>query len=217
MTSKTHAGLSLLLILALTTSASPVIAEEPAQMPRSFDFRGPAPGTGPLVRAATREAVRLAATPDERTMSTTESVEQGSQSGPSDWSRVRQLAPHTELIVTVTGAPSVHGYFVAADDSELMVSNGAVVQIERDAIGEISHAVPYSPRHDVLVGLGLGAAIGGGLYLALCHGFGGCGAADVGPLLGTAALFAGISAGIAVLPGGRHARHGASEIIYRAP
>jgi hypothetical protein len=46
-----NAALSLTLILALTTSSLSVSAEEPTEIPRSTDLRGPAPGTGPLARA----------------------------------------------------------------------------------------------------------------------------------------------------------------------
>jgi hypothetical protein len=41
----------------------------------------------------------------------------------SDWSRVRQLEPSAEIVVTVQGAASSTRYFVSADDSRLVVLN----------------------------------------------------------------------------------------------
>jgi hypothetical protein len=266
-------ALSLTLIACLMTSAFPAAAQNQTEPPASFDLRGPATA-GPLAQAAMREAVRLAAVGEPRSTGI-ETVQQGGQSTESNWSRVRKLAPGTEIIVTVKGSPPATRYFVAADESDLTVLNVAdptlpraarevlrdvasthpehflaaqkggqfvleknirvapdgvfvadrkvadltqvIETIARNDVAEISGPVPYSPGHEALVGLGVGAAIGAGIYLLLCHGFGGCGGADVGPLLGTAALFGGIFAGISLLPGGYHARHRPWEVIYRAP
>jgi hypothetical protein len=60
--------------------------------------------------AVARAAVRLAA--DEQ-----------SQTADLNWSRVRALAPGAELIVTLKGTPAAKRYFVAADGSDLTVSN----------------------------------------------------------------------------------------------
>ena len=239
--------LSLTLIVCLVGSALPVGAQQNS------------PTVGPLARAITREAARLA------TVQPTTPVDAG-------WSRVRRLAPGTELLVTVKGAQSENRYLVAGDESDLTVLNvrdpalptaardtlrdlasthpehfmaaqkggqfmlakhvrvapegvfvadqkvadlmQVVETIARNDVAEISGPVPYSPGHEALVGLGVGAAAGGGLALLLCHGLGGC---DAGLMFGTAALFGGFSAGISLLPGGYHARHRPWEVIYRAP
>jgi hypothetical protein len=44
----------------------------------------------------------------------------GGASVESDWSRVRQLEPSAEIVVTVQGAASSTRYFVSADDSRLV-------------------------------------------------------------------------------------------------
>ena len=52
-----------------------------------------------------------------------ETVQQGGTSAEFNWSRVRQLAPGTLIIVTVRGAPSVQRYFVAGSESDLTALN----------------------------------------------------------------------------------------------
>ena len=107
------AALSLTLILTLVMSALPVTAQ---QKVTSLE---PA---GPLGRAVTREAVRLAAA-GESTSSSGEAVQQGGKLARSDWSRVRKLAPGTEIVVTVNGSSPAQRYFVAAEESDLTVLN----------------------------------------------------------------------------------------------
>jgi hypothetical protein len=60
-------------------------------------------------------------------------------SSESDWSRVRQLEPSVEIVVTLQGAGPGTRYFVAADDARLVVLNvsapalsGAAARILRD-------------------------------------------------------------------------------------
>jgi hypothetical protein len=109
-------ALSLTLIVCLFGSALPVTAQEQTETSGSFDLGGPvAPATaaGPLARAVMRQAVRLAA------------VQSGGTSAESNWSRVRKLASGTEIIVTVKGSRPTNRYFLAGDESELMVLNVA--------------------------------------------------------------------------------------------
>ncbi len=65
---------------------------------------------GPIGRSMARAATHLA------TFEQSERVDAG-------WSRVRKIAPGTELIVTVKGSPPVNRYFVAGDESHLTVLN----------------------------------------------------------------------------------------------
>jgi hypothetical protein len=117
-------ALSLTLIVCLVVaSALPVTTQAQVEGPGVFDLRGPAPVAGPLARAMTREAVRLAATAREPTTSVTEDVQQGGKSGRSDWSRVRTLEPGTEIILAVCGSPPGKRYVVSADESRLAVLN----------------------------------------------------------------------------------------------
>jgi len=97
-------ALSLTLAVSLVASPLPVTAQE-------------------LAHATAREAVRLAASTGEPTMSVTENVQQGGKSRQSDWSRVRKLAPGTEVILTTEGSAPGRRYFVSADDSSLTVLN----------------------------------------------------------------------------------------------
>ena len=90
-------------------------------------------GGMPLSRAVRREAVRLAAPAS----SVDGRIPQGGGPGVSDWAPVRQVAPHTEIIVTTRGASPVHGWFVAATDSELTISNSGVTHIARTEVVEI--------------------------------------------------------------------------------
>jgi hypothetical protein len=115
-------ALSLTLIVCLLASAFPVAAQETETLV-SFGVPSPASPrtTGPLARAITREAVRLVAEPSA---SAVEAIQQGGKSAASDWSRVRRLAPGTEIIiVTVKGSPSGRRFFVAGDESGLTVLN----------------------------------------------------------------------------------------------
>ena len=67
---------------------------------------------GPIARAIMLEAVRVTA--DRRAGSTD-----------LEWSRVRRLAPGTEIIVTVEASQPVRRYVVSGDESELRVLNVA--------------------------------------------------------------------------------------------
>jgi hypothetical protein len=117
-------ALSLTLIVCLVVaSALPVTTQAQVEGPGVFDLRGPAPVAGPLARAMTREAVRLAATAREPTTSVTEDVQQGGKSGRSDWSRGGTLEPGTEIILAVCGSPPGKRYVVSADESRLAVLN----------------------------------------------------------------------------------------------
>ena len=161
-------AVSLSLILVLSTSAT---AQEQTETPGAFDFRGP--GTGPLARAAIREAVRLAAAREPLSLGI-EAVPQGGAPAASDWSRVRELGPRTGIIVTVKNAPLLHGQFLAADESELTMLNGAgeARHIARTNVAEISVPATHIGRHarrGFLVGGIVGALVSlAGLTVAGC-------------------------------------------------
>jgi len=211
-------ALSLSLILVLTTSALPVAAQEQTETPRAFDLRGPVNGTGPLARAATREAVRLAAAREPLSLGI-EAVRQGGAPAASAWSRVRQLGPGTGIIVTVKNAPPVHGQFLAADESELTVLNGAgeAEHIARTDVAEISVPAKHIGRHarrGFLVGGIVGALVSlAGLAVA------GCGSASSPECFGEVVLvvggFGGLGAGMGSLVGSVVPRR--LDVIYRAP
>ena len=194
-------AVSFSLILVLTTSALQVTAQEQ---------------TGPLVRAANRET-RLAADREPRSL-VNEAVPQGCAPA-SDWSRVRQLARGTGITVAVKNAPSVHGQFLAANESELTMLNGAgeVEHIARTDVAEISVPVMHIGRHarrGFLIGSIVGATLSlVGLTVA------GCGSASSSECVGEVALvvagFGGLGSGIGALVGSVVPKR--PDVIYRAP
>lgn len=101
-------GLSLTLIICFVGSALRVTAQE-----HTGSF------VGPLSRAAAREAVLLVAA-GEPPPPGFKTVEQGDE---STWSRVRTLAPGTEIIVTVHGSLPRTRYVIGVGESDLMVLN----------------------------------------------------------------------------------------------
>src|SRR5262245_10385801 len=100
-----------LLIVGLLQSALPVAAQERLR-----------PMAGPIARALTSEASRLAAVA-EPLSSAIGAVEMGGAPARSDWRPVRQLRPGGEIIVTVKGSPAGNRHFVLADESALVVLN----------------------------------------------------------------------------------------------
>jgi hypothetical protein len=121
--------ISLTLITGLMMSSVPIVAQEPTVTT-----------AGPLGRAVTREAARLSAT-GEPPSSGIETIQQGRKpAAESHWSRVRKLAPGTEITVTVKGSPPGQRHFVAADESDLTVLN-------------VTHPMLSADARDVLRGL----------------------------------------------------------------
>ena len=184
-------ALSLTLIASLVGSA-PVAAQDRMEST-----------AGPIARAVTREAVRLAADPQ-------------SELAGSDWARVRSLVPGTEVIVTITGARLGKRYIVRADESELVVTvteRGHEETLARTNVVEIS--VPPVSRHPARIGALIGAGVGFGVALKSFGRACGdeCDAVWIWPLF--AGVGAGIGAGIGALIGasGDHMPY----VIYRAP
>ena len=180
--------LSLTSIMCLVASALPVTAQE----------------KGPLARAVTLASVRLAA------------EQSGGTPAESNWSRVRGLAPGTDVVVTVRGSKSARCTFVQADESALIVRTGRwqVVQtIARGDVREIRTGVSEKRRALGLLG-GLGGAIGGAFVGAYVGGtVGGSDAENLGPM--GVGMMAGVVGG-AVL-GYRAVTHTKGDLIYRAP
>jgi hypothetical protein len=116
-------ALWLTLALSLAVSALPVTAQQQTARSESFDVNGPANMAHSLADAVAREAVRLASTTGEPTTSVAGNVQQAGKPGHSEWSRLRKLAPGTQVIVTIEGASPGSRYVVSADDSGLTVLN----------------------------------------------------------------------------------------------
>ena len=115
-----RSAVSLALVTSLIGSALPVAAQQHTPMP------------GPIARSITREATRFA------------TVEQ-SKPVDSEWSRVRKLAPGTELIVIVKGSQPSNRYFVAGDESDLTVLNVGAPSLPtaaRDVLRDLASTHP---------------------------------------------------------------------------
>jgi hypothetical protein len=100
-------ALALMLIVCLTGSAMPVTAQGQTEKPTAFSFRALGLEAGPLARAVTREAARLAA----EDVAPSVASAGGDKSGQSNWSRVRDLEGE-EILLTVSGSPPGKRYVV---------------------------------------------------------------------------------------------------------
>lgn len=116
-------ALSLALMASLVGPALPVAAQDRM-----------ASTDGPIASAATRAAVRVAA-------------DQQSETADLDWSRVRQLAPGAEVIVTLKDTPPVERYFVAADGSDLTVLNLTDPALHGAAMRELRDLASNHPEY----------------------------------------------------------------------
>ena len=114
-----RSAVSFALVTSLIGSAVPIAAQQNI------------PVAGPITRSITREAARFAAQQDEPV--------------DSEWSRVRKLAPGTELIVTVQSAQIANRYFVAGDESGLTVLSveaPALAGATSDVLRDLASAHP---------------------------------------------------------------------------
>ena len=119
--------LSLTLILAVMTPALPVTAQE------QVTSLEPA---GPIHHAVEREAARLAA------IEPLASSQGGRSISDSVWSRVRKLAPGTEIVITIKDASPARRYLITTNESELMVLNIADPAFPRAARDVLRDLIP---------------------------------------------------------------------------
>lgn len=111
---------SLALVISLIGSALPAAAQQNTPMPDQ------------VARSITREAARFAGVQQRAPLD-------------SEWSRVRRLAPGTELVVIVEGAQPANRYFVAGDESELTVlnvGNPALPNTARNVLRDLTSTHP---------------------------------------------------------------------------
>lgn len=197
-------ALLLTLIVSLAGSAMPLAAQEEVRTELS-----------PLARSIVREASRLAL--DSMALGV-EAVQQSGNPGDSNWSRVRGLAPGTDVVVTVRGRKPDRRRIVQADESTLTVlsrSTQVVEVLARGDVLEIWTEGRLSEKRQALglVG-GLGGAIGGAFVGAYVGGMvGGSDAENLGPM--GVGMMAGVVGG-AVL-GYRAITHTKGDLIYRTP
>jgi hypothetical protein len=184
---------SIPLIVCLVTSTLPVGAQDRMEST-----------PGPIARGIAREAARL-------------TVDQRTGSADAEWSRVRKLAPGTEIIVTIQGSPPAGRHVVRVDESSLTLSNGQVVEpVARNDVAEIKTRKRgrgvwghLGPLGGYFVG-----AISGGYIVGLgCQAVEGRDRCDTGAFL-AGGLMGGIAGG---LYGFRAARRETEQVIYLAP
>ena len=167
---------------------------------------------GPVAQAIAHEAVRLAA--DERTLSLGPGSVRQATTSDSDWLRVRQLAPGTEIVVTVRGSQPGKRTFASANASELTVMTPndprSTTKIARPDIVEIKGPVRTRGWGGGVLGATGGAALGLAIGWSLVHNSGReeYGALFWSPLVG------GVAGGFV----GSHAlRSTTADVLYRAP
>jgi hypothetical protein len=132
--------LSIALTICVIGSAFPVTAQEKMAT------------AGPLARAVEREAARFRG---------------GVQRQPGDaaWSRVRELDPGAEIVVTVKGSPPGQRYFIAGDESTLTVLNAAVPGISSAAREVLIVTAADHPIYFVLAQQGKTFPLNGNIHL----------------------------------------------------
>jgi hypothetical protein len=79
---------------------------------------------------------------------------------PSDWARVTQLAPDTDVAVVAAGQPPIAGKFVRADQAglTLRLESGGTTTFERTSIQEVRHT---TRRRGSKLGMAIGAGVAG--------------------------------------------------------
>jgi len=204
-------AISLALVVCVVASALPVTAQEPV-------------ADGPIARSIAHETATLAAA-------------QQNQSADAEWSRVQNLAPGTEVVLTVKGSQPDRWYVVQADESELTVRKVAglgslVEKIARTDVVEIRTIRTRGSVPRAALWATGGYFVGGmagGLAGAMVGGAVGCsiGECRAGKPNIPAGVGVGLLSGIVVgasfgvikgaVHGYRSHKTVVEEIIYRAP
>ena len=183
-------AVSIPLIVCLVTSTLPLEAHDRMEST-----------AGPITRGIAREAARL-------------TVDQPASSDDAEWSRVRQLAAGSRIIVTIEGAQPVERRVVRVDESSLTLSNGQVVErVARNDVAEIKTVKKGGGVWGHLGPLGgyfVGALSGGYAVGLACQAVQGRDRCDSGAFL-LGALMGGISGGLYGLSA---ARRETEEVIY---
>jgi hypothetical protein len=186
-------AISVALALSFLAPAIPVAAQ---------DWAAPAPG--PIARSLSAEAVKLA------------EVQTKIDGDDAGWARVRQLGSGTEVLVLDKQGARIQSHFVEADDTALLMRDGALsTRINRADVVEIATVGNGKGSASAAAGLALAGGVAallidGGLMFASCDG----------SCAGNAAMMVGVTVGLP-LAGGFGGYYGfrkpAQRLIYRAP
>ena len=89
------------------------------------------------------------------------------QTGTNDWSRLSAVTSGTKLSVKLKDGKKVEGKFSAVSDTSLSLTvKNAAKEILRENIASVHQVSKKGAGKATLIGLGVGAALGGGLAIA---------------------------------------------------
>jgi hypothetical protein len=89
------------------------------------------------------------------------------QSGTNDWSRLSAVASGSKLSVKLKDGKKIEGNFANASDASLSLTvKNAAREIRREDIATVHQVTKKGAGKATLIGLGAGAAVGGGLAIA---------------------------------------------------
>ncbi len=157
-----------------------------------------APKSGRIAAAALRESTRMASASQDRF-------------DDSNWLRIRQLAPGTEVIVTIRGSRAERRVFSSADASHLTVADpsGRTTSLARGDVVEVRGPVRTRSWLGGLVGAAIGVAGGYAVGASIVHN---SGREAYGPLF-WGPLAGGVAGG---LVGAHTLRYVTADVLYRA-
>ncbi len=89
------------------------------------------------------------------------------QSGSNDWSRLSAVAGGTKLSVKLKDGKKIEGKFANVSDASLSLTvKDAAKEIRREDVASVHQVTKKGAGKATLIGLGVGAALGGGLAIA---------------------------------------------------
>jgi hypothetical protein len=89
------------------------------------------------------------------------------QSGSNDWSRLSAVTSGAKLSVRLKDGKKVEGKFTAVSDTSISLTvKNAAKEIRREDVATVHQVSKKGAGKATLIGLGVGAALGGGLAIA---------------------------------------------------
>ncbi len=90
-----------------------------------------------------------------------------SQSGTNDWSRVSSVVSGTRLSVKLKDGKKIEGSFASVSDASLSLTvKNAAKEIRREDVASVHQVSKKGAGKATLIGLGVGAGLGGALVIA---------------------------------------------------
>lgn len=89
------------------------------------------------------------------------------QTGTNDWSRLSSVAGGSKLSVKLKDGKKIEGKFASVSDASLSLTvKNAAKEIRREDVATVHEVSKKGAGKATLIGLGVGAALGGGLAIA---------------------------------------------------